>query len=478
MDIVKRVRNTPFLQLTAVLIAAIVVSRFTGEQYALWAFAGCVATTIGALFYRKITPYIPLFLFGLSLPFLQRQDETIPRYRWLESKAVIEKQVPQGFIAEITEQNKIPVSRTVLLLSDKYLSSILHPGDTLRSALLLEDLADSRVKDKKEYLYDGITEYGRIQVKGGFSINSGIRQENEGRTLYQLRRTLSGRFDSLNLPPEDISIVKGVVLGDKSDISYATKEKFRRSGVAHLLAISGWHIGIIFMFLNIVLFFMGRSPILKRIRSVMIVCMIWFYAAISGFSPSVCRAALMFTLFQYLIFSEIPRGVKYNIIFATAFLILAYDRNYLWNIGFQLSFMAVLSIQIFYSRFTDWLPRMNNFLRFPINAVAFTLSAQVLTFPIVLYYFGSYSTVSLFSNIAVGAVMPVLMIASLVYLIHPLFIAQWVLSTCFTVLNKVLDYFSSFEGGYFEKFYINGFDLAAYFVFILILLILTDKKEI
>ena len=170
----------------------------------------------------------------------------------------------------------------------------------------------------------------------------------------------------------------------------------------------------------------------------MIVCL-WGYSLLSGASPSVIRAAGMFsiTLFAKNIFRE---TTLYNILAASAFLLLCFDPFWIFDTGFQLSYAAVLSLGLFSKPIRDFLPLQNKTLRVLWNAASVSMAAQILTTPISIYYFNRFPTYFLVANL-VAVPLSSLILAGGILLcacspIHPL--AQfvgWILGILIKSLN-------------------------------------------
>ncbi len=195
-----------------------------------------------------------------------------------------------------------------------------------------------------------------------------------------------------------MSIFEALVLGQRQDISDDLKDSFERAGVVHILAISGLHIGIILLFLRWLFRPLHRLPKGRIISTFFMVLMLWGFAIVSGLSPSVIRAVGMFTLVA-LSLSLRRRAKLINTILAAAFLSLLIDPNMLFEVGFQLSYAAVLSIAIL----APWLQSMwcakHKLLIWFRDTISVTLAAQIGVLPISLFYFHQFPGLFLVANI-------------------------------------------------------------------------------
>ena len=221
----------------------------------------------------------------------------------------------------------------------------------------------------------------------------------------------------LNLTDEEKSVLATITVGYRQ----AMRNRFSATGVAHILAVSGFHVAIVCGFLSFLFSFLPRNGCCRWIRYISLLVLLWGFAAITGLAVSSVRAALMLTM--YLTGGVLDRRAeRYNILAASAFCMLVYEPLYLFDIGFQLSYLAVLSILYFQPRLQALIKVHNPFLRTPWGWVTVTLSAQAGTTFLCLYYFGQFSTVFLLTNLPLTFLATLLIPASLVYM----FLPEWI----------------------------------------------------
>ena len=219
----------------------------------------------------------------------------------------------------------------------------------------------------------------------------------------------------LNLTDEEKTV------GYRRAMSREVRNRFSATGVAHILAVSGFHVAIVCGFLSFLFSFLPRNGCCRWIRYISLLVLLWGFAAITGLAVSSVRAALMLTM--YLTGGVLDRRAeRYNILAASAFCMLVYEPLYLFDIGFQLSYLAVLSILYFQPRLQALIKVHNPFLRTPWGWVTVTLSAQAGTTFLCLYYFGQFSTVFLLTNLPLTFLATLLIPASLVYM----FLPEWI----------------------------------------------------
>ncbi len=216
----------------------------------------------------------------------------------------------------------------------------------------------------------------------------------------QIKHTLFNRIDKLYSPATS-GIVKAILLGDKSNIHRETRREFAVSGVAHILAVSGFHVGIIAGILFWIFSFFRNNSI----KFLMITVTLAGYIYLVDFQASAVRAGIMIVLFlfSYLIQRK-PNPI--NIIATTILLVAVFHPVSLYSAGFQMSIAAITGIFLLYKPFVNF---FNHYLRFDKhdilkkigNSLAVSLSASLIVSPIVAYYFGIYSIISPLANLVV-----------------------------------------------------------------------------
>ena len=212
--------------------------------------------------------------------------------------------------------------------------------------------------------------------------------------------SLVNTFDRLRLSDEEKSILATLTLGYKKAMSRETKRRFSLAGVSHILAVSGFHVAVICGFLSFFCSFMPRWGIGRWVRYIILVGSLWGFVFITGLAPSAVRAALMLSL--YLTGRALRRVTDgYNTLAAAAFCMLAYNPYYLFDVGFQLSYLAVFFILFLVPRFKEWIVVRNPLLAMPWEWITVSIAAQIGTALLCFYYFGQFSTVFLFTNLPV-----------------------------------------------------------------------------
>lgn len=215
-----------------------------------------------------------------------------------------------------------------------------------------------------------------------------------------------------NLKDDDLSVTSALLLGYDDEISRDLLGAYSRTGTLHVLSVSGLHVGILFMILNFLLRFPNKKYWVLIKTLIVFIC-IWFYAALTGMSPSVVRSATMFSFI--LIGTAInKKGNIYNTLLASASLILVFDPFLLVDVGFQLSYLAVGGIVFFYPYVSNWFVSRHKFVNIIWRTTAVSISAQIITLPITIYYFGQFPSLFFMANLIVIPLSYVVMLGSMI----------------------------------------------------------------
>ena len=237
----------------------------------------------------------------------------------------------------------------------------------------------------------------QIMIKEYFF--SGDIKNRAGLYFLKLRRSLLNVF-SVYLKEDELAIASALVLGYKGELSAEIKDAYAGAGAMHVLAVSGLHVGLVYLFLSQLLKFMNRRRSTTILKFVLIIICIQLYAALTGFSPSVTRAAMMFSLIA--IGKILLRNSSiYNIIFVSAFVMLLHNPQFLFDVSFQLSYVAVIGIIYFFPLFFELYTPKNRVDLFLWSLVCLSLSAQLSTFPLALFYFKLFPFWFLLTNIII-----------------------------------------------------------------------------
>ncbi|NDV93319.1 ComEC family competence protein [Dysgonomonas sp. 521] len=224
------------------------------------------------------------------------------------------------------------------------------------------------------------------------------------------RQVILRFYKSLGFNDTEYAILSALTLGYQNDLTDDLKQGFRTTGTVHVLSVSGLHVGIIYMMIASLLGFVRRSAKYYWIKPLLTILLLWVYAFITGLPPSVVRASAMLSIFCA---SEIFGRKNFSIhaLFIAAFFMLLVNPFSLFDIGFQLSFMSVLSILYLQPKASALVKVKNKYIRNVWQMFTLSLVAQLATFPICLYYFGTFPTYFFVANLVIVPLVSLIMYA-------------------------------------------------------------------
>lgn len=204
-----------------------------------------------------------------------------------------------------------------------------------------------------------------------------------------------------HLSGAELAISLALILGDNSMLDKEIRDSFTNTGALHVLAVSGLHISIIMQILMAALAVFS-GVLSRRVAVILLIGIMWWYAAITGLSPSVLRAVIMFTVLSIAQLS----GRNYdslNTLLFTAFVLVLWNPLTVFDIGFQLSFLAMLGIFLFYEKIESFWVIRQPILQKVWQGTAIGLAAQVMTTPLSLHYFNQFPNYFILTNIGLMA---------------------------------------------------------------------------
>ena len=252
--------------------------------------------------------------------------------------------------------------------------------------------------DYKKYLERrGVT--GTVYLKEGDWLPMGIRQENVVFSFaYRFRDQMMEAMKRCGLTGDELGVGAAILLGYDDSLPAQVRHNYVAAGSMHILCVSGMHVGIIYLLASFLLGLLGRSKGALFAKRFILLLLIWFYALITGLSPSIMRSALMISM---IIFGEIihRKGFTLNSIAASAFLLLLIDPNNLFAIGFQLSYVAVVGIVLLQKPLSNLVFFQNKLLSKVWEITTVSIAAQIATMPFTIYYFNQFTPYFWLSNL-------------------------------------------------------------------------------
>ncbi|WNW01596.1 ComEC/Rec2 family competence protein [Tenacibaculum sp. HL-MS23] len=377
------------------------------------------------------------------------------------------------FIADVIQVDTKITSGTILLnLKKDSISRVLNVDDRIFLKSEFKNLADPlnpyqfNYKDYlvKQYIYQQIfiqkKDYKRLE-KGTVSIYG---------LSAQFRNKVQTSLKKHSFSKDELSVINALLLGQRQDISKNLLESYINAGAVHILAISGLHIGIILLVLSSLFKPLERLKHGVIIKAVLIVILLWMFAFIAGLSASVVRAVTMFTFIAVGASFKKKRIVEYSLISSMFFLLLI-KPLFLFDVGFQLSYLAVFGIiwvqPLLYKL---WKPKI--WLLDKIwSLITVSLAAQVGILPISLYYFHQFPGLFIISNILIipflggiliGGILVILL--ALLNLLPQIFVDIY--GFVISLMNKIVDWVSNQEGFLWQEISMSFYEMFGWYFII------------
>lgn len=472
MNLEEKLALIPFVKIFAVLLLGILVGMNVPTIFSIGAFVSIfILITLFFLFRdsRTLLSYLLLFALGVALPMLQHK-EPIPLNQNIErTLTIIDTTSKKGILICKSKEDHQKIA--IIWNHNHELSS----GDTLKATIQIENLRFAHYTLKKAINDKNITLSAKVIGEAELIKGNGYNQADKISLLQKINLACSKQLSELNINAENIAIINGMLLGNKEDINKKQIEEYQAAGISHILAISGMHISIIFMILNILFIFKKKSYILRLSGSIGIITILWVYTLMVGSPVSALRATMMFTILQISMIRVFSPLQTFNTLFATATLFLLVDHTLITDLSFQLSFTAILSILLFMPYFTTITKRLPYFVAIIPNIIAVSIAAQILTTPLVLHYFGYFSLVSLPANIVATITITAIIILAISYLIFPNIYCETGIEWAFKILNDSLNYLVKLPHSHIENIGFSKIDVMIYSILILMIVKYLNK---
>nr|WP_321231986.1 ComEC/Rec2 family competence protein [uncultured Psychroserpens sp.] len=231
-----------------------------------------------------------------------------------------------------------------------------------------------------------------------------LKLKSETRTLSglaaSLRELINIRLNEFDFKPSELAIINAILLGQRQDMGKATYNNYVNAGAIHILAVSGLHVGIILLLLNILLKPIEQVKYGKFAKVCLIIFLLWSFAIIAGLSASVTRAVTMFSIVAIAMNLKRPTNI-YNTLAFSVFIVLLFKPMFLFDVGFQMSYLAVIAIvSIQPLLYKLWKPKWK-VIDYFWQIFTVTIAAQFGVVPISLYYFHQFPGLFFLSNLAI-----------------------------------------------------------------------------
>lgn len=259
-----------------------------------------------------------------------------------------------------------------------------------------------------------------------------------------VRNGLLENYNKCKIPEKELSVLKALVLGYDDDISDEVILTYSATGVMHILSVSGLHIGVVYLVLKSLLSFLNGTRKKELIKLCLLITFLWMYALVTGFSSSVVRAALMFSIFSWGNTFNYYNNI-FNILAFSAFVLLAIEPFYLANVGFQLSYFALIGILLIQPIFTKIYSPKNKIINFAYSTTTVSIAATIGTLAFNLYYYHQFPVYFIPANIVAIPLSTMIIYGGFLQFLFSFFgtIGVWytnALTFSIYILNKTLEF--------------------------------------
>lgn len=419
-------QRTPFFRLLLALLSGIIAFRY----FQIPAFTLSTLAVVA--------------VFVISISFIIRRTTIQYRFRWLFGSGLFLLLFNLGYLLCLFSESKstfYPIGERKTFLVTVNSATVEKPK-SYRCEIKLDKILDQNKwkkatgnavvyfekSEKAKSILIGDELVLRTEFKvppgaenpGGFDYAAYLKQNNIRATAYInasdwyktkttspfsirreaniVRSKLLAIYEKYGIKDYEFAVLAALTVGYTDELSPDLRASYSASGAMHILSVSGLHVGIVYVVIAFLLGFLKKNRLQLFLRATLIVLFLWTYAFITGMSPSVVRSALMFS-FVAIGTSLERKSQIYNTVFMSAFIMLLIEPNFIYNIGFQLSYAAVLSIIIFQKPFATLLPVRNKVLRWLRDLVSVSVAAQIGTLPFTLYYFQQFPNYFLLTNL-------------------------------------------------------------------------------
>lgn len=425
---------------------------------------------------------IGIFLFALHYPKNQASHYSNSEYNSFEKslvKGVIsEKLKPNQFsfkyFMEVESVNKKETKgKLLIILNKKDAEKEFEIGDAILANAVLKPI----IRPHNPYQFDYAAYLEKKDVFDQLYLENQnykviAKQENLNFLLERTRNKVVAFFENENIPTERTNIIKALFLGQRQNIEQETLDNYSKSGAIHILAISGLHIGILLYFFKALLKPIERIRHGRVITPILLIVILWTFAMLSGLSSSVVRAVTMFTFVSIGMYMNRETNI-YNTLGSSILILLLFKPNFIFDVGFQLSYCAVFSIVTIQPLLSKlWIPK-NKIVGYFYDILTVSFAAQIGVLPLSIYYFHQFPGLFFVTNLVIIPLLTVILITGMVSILLS------AIGIYFSLLVEFLSGLIGFMNGYvslvssFEQFIIKDISFNYYILFASLLVIIS-----
>jgi competence protein ComEC len=460
-----------YIEINLVLVLSILTIAFFGLLFLFFRSKQFINSKL----YFGFATYLLSFLVGVTTETLHNQKLNSNHYfhqlsekeTIYQTKLIIKEQLKNTlnndrYVAKVVQlNNKISYGNIILNINKDSLSRKIPVGSI---CLVTGDIYKNRNPnnpnqfDYGKYLQNQQIFAQQYSDYETVKINS-IPEKSLNYYAAKIRDRIINNLEKKHFNKEELSVLNALILGQRQEISTEIIRNYQYAGAIHILSVSGLHVGIILMILTFLLKPIPNSKKGIFVKLIITILGLWSFGVLAGLSPSIVRSVTMFSFVS--IGYYLRRSVNiYHTLLVSILLILLFKPSFLFDIGFQLSYLALFFIvwlQPILKRI--WSPK-NKFINYFWDILTVSFAAQIGTFPLSLYYFHQFPGLFFISNLIILPMLGLIMALGIVVLVLAFFnyipfYPMKLLELSITLLNKIIAWVASFESFIFKEVPLN-----------------------
>lgn len=487
----KKIFNYLPLHFVVCVILGILVQFYTG----LWAFGflklGATIISFLIILYfanskilRTVFAFLLFFLVGVSSVFVNDNHSYVNYYKdFLNDDSTVILKVDK--VLKPGNYNNKYQAKVIQVDANKVIGKVLLniSKDSFSNLLKVDELVYAKPEfievnsplNPHQFNYKAYLEKQGIQqqlfLKNNQYKSLGVKGFSLSGFSAKIRKRIQKSLKKYQFKNDELAVINALLLGQRQGISKELSANYSKAGAIHILAVSGLHVGIILLILSNLFKPLEQFKNGKIIKTVIIVLFLWMFAFIAGLSASVVRAVTMFTFLAFGLSFQRKKVVAFSLI-SSMFFLLIFKPMFLFDVGFQLSYLAVFGIILIQPKlYNVWKPRYRITNKF-WQLTTVSIAAQIGVLPLSLYYFHQFPGLFMLSNLVIipclGAILigGILIIAFALIGILPEFLAK-IYGFIISLMNGFVSWIS-----HQEQFLLQEISLSFYTMFLIYLAII------
>ena len=486
ISFVEHIRRLPFVRLVVPFILGIVAEELTFKQTVdISRFLAISLAFFFVLFFIRLGKsykfrwlwgvliFVNLFLFGAGIMKNARHQSTLPLDQQTFFRAVIIDEPEHGerftqLVLQITayrdsSKNWIAAAENVrAYVPIDSISTMLTLGDVLMLDTKFQKNSPPKNPEEFDYAYYLARRefFATSFIKSTDYKRAGHKNLWFRKTVLDIQTAMFNCIKRAGIEGDNFAVLRALIIGDKQLLSDELINSYSVAGAMHVLAVSGLHVGLVFMVLSFLLRPLGKRRLGLFIKTLLIIAGLFLYAALAAFSPSVCRACVM--LLFVLVGNTLGRKTNvYNSLAASALFLLCFNPYYIFEVGFQLSYCAVIAIVYFQPVLFRAIYIRNKILNYFFALATVSVAAQIGTSGMTIFYFHSFPNYFIITNILIIPLVTIIMFAvaaTLMFSWLPLIgmLAGKFLDICVSLANEVTKHVEQLPYSLTENIYISA----------------------